>query len=98
MKAPKRVTIEVQCLLPRPRKDDPSKMTKTRCRQWLPIGKWPVVYQDKRHIVVKQFGAISIYGPEGWPRSVSWSYNHPKSNLLPIRIFDWRIQPASLKK
>ena len=94
----KRVTIEVQASLPRPRKDDPSKLTRKRYRQWMPIGKWPVVYQDRKHIVIKQFGCIAVYGSDGSPRSVSWTLNHPKSSILPFRIYDWRIQPASLKK
>lgn len=74
-------------------------MTRTRHRQWVAVGRWPVVYKDRHHTVVLQFGSISVYESYGAMLHAGYRRDHPKASLIPAHTLGWwRIQPGSLRK
>jgi hypothetical protein len=96
---PKSVIVQVETWVPRPHQRDPSKLTKKRVSAWVDVGRWPVLYADRRAIVVRQFGVIAIYEPTtGCPSLAGYDRDHSKSKLLPEKHGWFRLQPESLAK
>lgn len=92
------VIIEIETFLPRPLKTNPERYTQKRYRTWMSLGPWPVLYHDHTIIIVRQFGSVSLYQPNGHFQSAGYDMRHPKAGLIPRTHCSWRINPESIKK
>jgi hypothetical protein len=95
-----KVIVEVETLRPRPYADGSGRQTKKTFRTWVSVGSWPVIYVDKKYVIVKQFDCLGIYHSDGSMDSAGYSKTHPAvvAGRLPENHGWWRLNPTSLGK
>jgi hypothetical protein len=97
MKRRETVVVEVEAWVPRQyERKGLRHTTAKRYRTWVALGRWPVLFRNREVILVKQFGSICLYGPDGEMDLAGFNAKHPKAHLVPERHGFWRLAPESV--
>jgi hypothetical protein len=91
------VVVEVEAFVPRKYvRKGIGHSTAKRYRTWVDMGRWPVLYRDREVVLVKQFGSICLYHPDGNMDLAGYNAKHPKAHLIPKNHGWWRLSPESV--
>ena len=94
-------TVAIQALTSLPKtyvRNGQEHKTRKRFPAWITVGRFPVLYCDRKVIIVRQFCVESIYAPDGSSFSAGYSLGHPKAKHVPYKLKMWRIHPDSVAK